>query len=165
MKRYLYIVRHATAEDAISYFKDFERELTPSGIAEAKRMGTFLHSQGLTPDFIISSSASRAHRTAQIFGEQLGYDKQQIQTTRNLYDGGPRAYINAVNRAPESCVHLMLFGHNPDVSYLSEYLTNYEIESMAKGSVIKIEFEDLDWKEVSSETGSFVHYYEPHLLK
>ena len=161
MMRYLYIVRHAKAEDSVSFFKDFERELTASGITDDARMGKFLKDQGLVPDLMISSSASRAFQTAQIFGEQLQYDKEHIQTTRNLYDGGPRSYLKAVNSAPDDCIHLMLFGHNPDVSYFAEYLTNTDIESMSKGSVVKIEFEGLKWNEVAAQTGKYVSYHTP----
>ena len=164
MTRYLYIVRHASAEDSISFFKDYERELSPFGKTEATRMGSFLLNKGLTPDLLISSSAPRAFQTAQLLGEQLGYSKDKIQSTRHLYDGGPRAYINTVNRAPENCVHLMIIGHNPDASYFSDYLANTDIDSMAKGGVITIAFEDLQWSEVSAETGKFISYNTPDQL-
>lgn len=161
MTRYLYIVRHATAEDSISFFKDFERELSAYGKAEATRMGRFLHTKGLVPDLLISSSAPRAFQTAQLLGEQLGYSKDKIQSTRDLYDGGPRSYINTVNRVPENCTHLMIIGHNPDASYFSDYLANTDIDSMVKGGVITIAFENLQWNEVSAETGKFISYDTP----
>ena len=124
-------------------------------------MGRFLHSKGLVPDLIISSSAPRAFQTAQLLGEQLGYSKEKIQSTRNLYDGGPRSYINTVNNAPENCTHLMIIGHNPDASYFSDYLANTDIDSMVKGGVITIAFENLQWSEVSAETGKFISYDTP----
>ncbi len=165
MKRYLYIVRHAKAEDGLPLFKDFERELTTSGLIDATRMGAFFAEKGLNPDLLVSSSAARAFQTAQIMAEQLGYDKDNIQTTKGLYENGPRAYLSAVNTAPETCQYLMIFGHNPDVSYFSEYLTNADIGSMSKGGVVTIEFDNLEWAAVSARTGKFISYDSPKQFK
>jgi phosphohistidine phosphatase len=161
MKRYLYIVRHAKAEDGSSFFGDFERELTSSGTIDAARMGKFLADKGLKPDLLVSSSAARAFQTARIIAEQLHYEYEAIKTTRDLYDNGPKAYLAAVTSAPDKCQHLMVFGHNPDISYFAEYLTNHNIGSMSKGSVVIVEFDNLDWNEVSSRTGKFISYDAP----
>ncbi len=165
MKRYLYIVRHARAEDGSSFFGDFDRELTSSGTIDAARMGKFLADKGLKPDLLVSSSAARAFQTARIMAEQLHYEYEAIKTTRDLYDNGPKAYLAAVNSAPEKCRHLMVFGHNPDITYFAEYLTNYDLGSMSKGSVVTVEFTNLDWEEVSSRTGKFISYDAPKHLK
>ncbi|WP_041341067.1 SixA phosphatase family protein [Runella slithyformis] len=161
MKRYLYIVRHAKAEDSSSFFGDFDRELTSSGTIDAARMGKFLADKGLKPDLLISSSAARAFQTARIIAEQLHYEYDAITTTRDLYDNGPKAYLAAVTTAPDKCHHLMVFGHNPDITYFAEYLTNHDIGSMSKGSVVIVEFDNLDWREVSSRTGKFISYDAP----
>ncbi|MFN8344339.1 MAG: histidine phosphatase family protein [Spirosomataceae bacterium] len=165
MKRSLYIVRHAKAEDGLPFFKDFERELTTSGIIDATRMGKLLADKGLKPDLIVSSSAARAFQTAQLMAEQLGYAADKIQTSRGLYDNGPKSYLSAVNSTPASCQSLMLFGHNPDVSYFAEYLTNADIGSMSKGSFVLIEFDNLEWEAVSARTGTFVSYESPKQFK
>jgi phosphohistidine phosphatase len=165
MKRYLYIVRHAKAEDGLPFFKDFERELTTSGIIDATRMGKYLADQGLKPDLLVSSSAVRAFQTAQLMAEQLGYATEKIQTTRGLYDNGPKSYLAAVNTAPSTCRSLMVFGHNPDISYFAEYLTNADIGSMSKGSVVLVEFDNLEWEAVSARTGKFISYESPKQFK
>jgi len=165
MKRYLYIVRHAKAEEGLPFFKDFERELTTPGMLDATRMGKFLADKGLKPDVLISSSAARALQTAQLMAEQLGYSNDHIQSNRDLYDNGPKSYLATVNTAPESCHYLMVFGHNPDVSYFAEYLSNSNIGSMSKGSVVTIEFENLEWAAVSARTGKFISYDSPKQFK
>lgn len=161
MKRYLYIVRHAKAEDSSSFFNDFNRELTPAGTMDAARMGKFLAEQGLKPDQLVSSSAARAFQTSRIMAEQLGVGEEQIQTTRDLYDGGPKAYLSAVNNAPAHAENVMIFGHNPDVSFFAEYLTHASLDSMSKGSVVVVEFENMEWATVSAKTGKFLNYYSP----
>lgn len=160
MKKTLFLVRHATAESPAPMFKDYERELTGEGYIEAARMGAFLFNQGLKVDRLVASSAFRTRQTAQVFAEQLHFDWDQIELLDNLYDSGPRAYIAAVNTTPEHISTLMLVGHNPDISYFAEYLTHGFSQMMDKAGVCAIEFEGLQWSEISGRTGHLVVYHE-----
>jgi phosphohistidine phosphatase len=162
MKRYLYLVRHATAEDGSFYLPDFNRELTPEGIIEAARMGKRLSDSNLKPDLLMSSSAARAFQTAKIMAEQLGFDVEKIETSATLYDGGPKAYMATINAADNECKHLMVFGHNPDISFFAEYLTHSDIGQISQATVVTIEFEGLAWAEVSARTGKFVSCSRPN---
>ncbi|WP_460956084.1 SixA phosphatase family protein [Spirosoma litoris] len=160
----LYIVRHAKAEDRAIFMADHDRQLTPDGIIAAARMGRYLHRKGVQPDQMISSTAPRAKDTAKVFAEQLGFDLGQIQLDEKLFDGGPKAYLAAINALPPSTKTAMIFGHNPDVSYLAEFLTHENIGSMSKGAVAVVTFETSDWAEVSGRTGSLVFQIGPKQL-
>lgn len=140
-------------------FKDFERELTGEGYIDAARMASFLRNKGVKPDRIVASSAFRTRQTAQVFAEQLRFDWDHIELFDNLYDSGARAYIAAVNGTPENISELMLIGHNPDISYFAEYLTNGFYENMGKTSVCIIEFENLKWEEISGRTGNLTGFF------
>lgn len=167
MTRTLYIVRHAKAEDRASFMSDHDRQLLPEGIMASARMGRYLLEKGIVADRLISSTAPRAKDTAKVIAEQAGIDPETIELNEKLYDGGPKAYLEAINSLPDSCHSVMLFGHNPDVSYFSEYLTHRDaVGSMSKGSVVAITFENMPWAEVSGRTGSFSFYVTPkELLK
>jgi phosphohistidine phosphatase len=161
MKRYLYLVRHATAEDGSFFMSDFDRQLTPEGTIEAARMGKFLFDKGIKLDFVASSSAARAFQTARIMSEQMKYDEANIATSRSLYEDGAKGYLASINNAPESATSIMVCGHNPDISFFAEYLTHSNIGNMNKGAVVTIEFENINWNEVSARTGKFISYNEP----
>jgi phosphohistidine phosphatase len=165
MQRTLYIVRHAKAEDRSSFQRDHDRDLTSDGIMAAARIGRYLHQQGIKPDVLISSTANRAKDTAKVVAEQLIIDVDTIQLDEHLFDGGPKAYMAAVNALPEECQSAMIFGHNPDVSYFSEYLTHQSVGSMDKGAVVAITIDDLRWAEVSGRTGSVAFHVSPKELK
>ena len=150
----LYIVRHAKAEDRAIFMADHDRNLTSDGVMAAARMGRYLRSKGILPDVIISSTAPRAKDTAKVIAEQLGYDLAQINLDENVFDGGPKAYLAAINALPATTQSAMIVGHNPDVSYLAEFLTHEHIGSMSKGAVVAVTFERLGWAEVSGRTGS-----------
>ncbi|MVM34331.1 phosphohistidine phosphatase [Spirosoma sp. HMF4905] len=160
----LYIVRHAKAEDRAMFMADHDRQLTPDGIIAAARMGRYLHQKGIQPDSIISSTAPRAKDTAKVVAEQLGYDLAQIRLDEKLFDGGPKAYLAAINALPASTQSAMIVGHNPDVSYLAEFLTHQNIGSMSKGAVIAVTFDNLNWAEVSGRTGSMEFQIGPKQL-
>ncbi len=160
----LYIVRHAKAEDRALFMTDHDRQLTSEGIMAAARVGRYLRSQAVKPDSIVSSTAPRAADTARVLAEQLGYDPEQIRLDHALFDGGAKAYLAVVNALPNEVQSVMIVGHNPDVSYLAEFLTHQSIGSMSKGAVVAITFENLNWADVSGQTGSMAFQTSPKQL-
>ena len=145
-------------------FKDFERELTGEGFIDAARMAAFLNGRGDQVQRIVASSAFRTKQTAQVFAEQLGFDWEKVELIDDLYDCGARAYIAAVNNTPADTDSLMVVGHNPDISYFAEYLTRDFYESMGKASVCIIEFENLEWAEISGRTGKLAGFFTVRTL-
>ena len=160
----LYIVRHAKAEDRGTFMVDHDRQLTSDGIMAAARMGRYLHQEGINPAAIISSTAPRAKDTARMIAEQIGFDLERIQLDDRLFDGGPKAYLAAINAFSGETETAMVVGHNPDVSYLAEYLTHQTIGSMSKGEVVAVTFDNLTWAEVSGRTGSLTFQIGPKQL-
>lgn len=161
MKKTLVLVRHATAEDSNFRTKDFDRNLNNKGLAEAARMGKWLAGSGIRPDLFITSPASRAYKTAEIISGELGVNSASLISDATIYEGGPQSYLNVVNSVPENFSMLILFGHNPDITYFAEYLTGSNIGSMKKGSIAIIDFEDMNWAEISAKTGNLNLYKTP----
>lgn len=161
MKRLLYLVRHAKAEEATAFQRDHDRELVPSGLMAAARMGHYLHERGITTDQLISSTAPRAKATATVVAEQLKLSPDVVRLDAQLYDSGAGGYLAVVNGLPDDCQSAMIFGHNPDISYFAEFLTHQDVGSMDKAAVAAIEFTDLRWSEVSGRTGQLAFYTSP----
>lgn len=167
MKKTLYLIRHATAEEGGNspMFRDFDRELTSTGIIESARMAKFLSTKGINFDLIVSSEAIRAKNTAKIFAEQLHYDAENILLDENLYGGGPRAYLALTNKLEEMHDSVAIFGHNPDISFFGEYLTRADIGgSMDKAGVLILEFENQLWADITSKSGQFIGYHAPRTI-
>lgn len=164
MSTTLYIVRHAKAEDRAIFMSDHDRQLTSDGVMAAARMGRYLQQKSIIPDVIISSTAPRAKDTAKLIGEQIGYSSEQIELDEKLFDGGPKAYLAAINALPDTVQSAMIVGHNPDVSYLAEFITHQTVGSMSKGAVIAVTFDSLAWAEVSGRTGNITLRIAPKQL-
>jgi phosphohistidine phosphatase len=165
MKKTLILVRHATAEDQNFRIKDFDRNLNSKGLSEALAMGKWLVNEGIKADVFVSSPASRAFKTAEIIAGQYKVSVDAIQSQPGIYDGGPRAYLQAVTTTSEEVSTLMLFGHNPDITYFAEYLSGASIGSMKKGSAVFIEFKDQKWEEISAKTGDLTLYKTPKQVR
>ncbi len=160
----LYIVRHAKAEDRATFMADHDRQLTPEGTIAAARMGRYLRGRDIKPDVLVSSTAPRAADTARLMAEQLGNNPATVRLESALFDGGPKAYLSVINALPGEVQSAMIVGHNPDVSYLAEFLTHQSIGSLSKGAVVAITFGALDWDAVSGRTGSLVFQMTPKQL-
>ena len=159
MNRSLIIMRHAQAVNP-GLQSDFDRELTPTGERDARHIGKLIAENHDSIDRIISSTAVRALSTAQIIREQLGMENK-IEEDEELYEASVRTALDVINNIESGYKKVILIGHNPTVSYLSDYLTSAPLEGMAPGSFIEIEFEGQAWKEIAQNTGTFLTYQSP----
>lgn len=160
MKKDLFLVRHATAEDNgnLTVTRDYDRELISRGVMEAAKVGRFLSGYFPGLEAIYTSGAARALSTATYIAEQIHFDTEKIEIRDALYGSGPRGYLDVLNRIPEDIKHAMIVGHNPDISYFNDYLTGDDTGGpMKKASLIHLSFEGYQWAEISGKLG--------HLMK
>ncbi|ADQ18455.1 putative phosphohistidine phosphatase, SixA [Leadbetterella byssophila DSM 17132] len=163
MKKNLFIVRHATAEDIgnLTVVRDFDRELVSKGIMEAAKLGKALSEYFPEIQAIYSSGAARALSTATIVAEQIKFDTEKIEIKDALYGSGPRGYLEVLNTIPDEIQNAMIVGHNPDISYFADYLTRDDVGgSMKKASLIHLGFEGFQWNELSQHLGGFINRLE-----
>lgn len=161
MSKSLYLVRHAKSDWSIPGRKDFDRDLNTRGINDAPKMGGKLAELGVSPGLIISSPAVRAKATAEYIAEQLGYDTEKIDFNEEIYEASLRTMLSIINNSDEQCNSIMMFGHNPGVTYLAEYLTKENLGDIPTCGVVAIEFETETWKEVSGDTGKLKWFIYP----
>ena len=161
MIKNLILVRHAQAEPYSPAVVDEERELTSIGVADASRMGLRLKSLMVSPNIIICSPAHRTGTTAMLIAEQLGYERNKIKTEPNLYESSMRHLMTVISSLPENYEQVMIVSHNPNLTYLAEYLTQDEIGTMPTCGCVNIRLEDKSWAELSSGSGSLVWFEYP----
>ncbi|MFN8356866.1 MAG: histidine phosphatase family protein [Spirosomataceae bacterium] len=164
MVHYLYLVRHAEAEQPAGGFNDFYRTLTTQGLIDAARMGRLLKTKIEPVSRLISSPAERALMTSRVFAEQIGFNQETITFIEELYEGSPRNYLNAIHGISEDCQAAMLVGHNPGISYFAEYLTHEVLGNVPTAGVVGIAFEALTWTEVTGRKGKLLFYDSPEKL-
>jgi phosphohistidine phosphatase len=152
-------MRHAQAGDAKS---DFQRPLTAIGERDARHMARWLLANYPGIDHIYSSAAVRAVSTARIVAEELKISSMTEE--KNLYEASVRTMLEQVNEVGDDHQMVVVVGHNPSISYLSDYLTSSPLPGMEAGSVVVIDFENLSWKEISKASGILKKYQAPRDL-
>ncbi len=110
----LYIHRHAKAVKE-SCANDFDRNLRPSGIEDAHRMGRYIAHREFISERILASPAARAVQTARLISEHTG---ERILEDNRLYGAGWPAILSVLREQPSGIDAIRVLGHNPDLELL-----------------------------------------------
>ncbi len=164
MSRFLYLMRHAQSADKQPGQADKERELTLKGVQDARLIGGHLYARKKNPKIILSSTAVRAKTTAQLVSEELHIETGKIQLDDGLYDTSVRSFLELVKEIDNSANAVMCIGHNPAISYLAKYLTNAEIGDMPPAALVIIQFQQIQWSDVSQGKGILINFVTPENL-
>jgi phosphohistidine phosphatase len=124
MMRELFILRHGKA-DRPEGLADVDRPLKKRGRQDAKHIGRWLHERELSPDYVLSSPASRALQTAQHVCKQLDIDPDTIVCDAVIYEADPSSLVAVLRKCPETARRVLLVGHNPGLEGLILALTGY----------------------------------------
>jgi len=161
MSKSLFLVRHAKSDWSNQGQKDYDRELNGRGLGDAPKMGGRLAEMNVMPDLIISSPAVRAKLTAEYIAEQLQYEVDRIQFDEEIYEASTRSLLSVINGLDDKYNKVMIFGHNPTLTYLTEYLTKSPIGNIPTCGAVEIEFEVDSWKEVTGDVGKLKWFIYP----
>ena len=149
----IYVVRHARAHAKGIYLSDAERTLTDAGRQDARQIGKMLRDKNTVPDLILSSTAKRALETAYILADEMHYSRAKIDMRQSLYDIKFEDLLNILSGLDDRYQSVMFVGHNPPMSTMSDYLTQYGVGNLAPGSVFCCEFKVDTWKAISKYGG------------
>lgn len=164
MRKNLYLLRHARADEKLIDQHDQDRQLNSVGLQNATRMGINFSKKQVQFDIIISSPAIRAISTASLVAEQIKYEPARIHQNSEIYEASIRSLLQVINNFKEEWDVVLLVGHNPSITYLAEYITKHDIGDVTTCGVVNIEFNKMKWEEVSEGTGTFKEYEFPDQL-
>lgn len=157
----LAVVRHAKSSWDDTTLDDIDRPLNARGLRDAPRMGQQLERRRSTPDHMISSPANRAHSTAGIFAERLGYPRPDIAIEPAIYEAGVQNLLSVIRDLDDAHDFVVLFGHNPAVTSLVNALTSAGLDNVPTCGVAEIEFEVDYWREAAAENARMAEFDFP----
>jgi phosphohistidine phosphatase len=159
--KHLYLIRHAKSSWDNQTLSDFDRPLNDRGNATAPLMADLLKSQGIKPDLLITSPANRAISTCKFFADAFAYPHELIQQESTIYEAVPDDLYKIIHAIDNRYKTVMLFGHNPTISYfLDQYINDYLPEVPTCGvSIFKLNVEN--WKDFNPTNVKFVSLLEP----
>jgi phosphohistidine phosphatase len=115
----LVLFRHGKAVRPHEARDDFERGLTPAGVAQAGAQALRLREAGFRPDLAIVSTAFRAAQTWE--AANVHFPDTPSRLTRNLYMATPNVYLNAAETS--SMGKVMIIAHDPGLHELARWFT------------------------------------------
>ncbi len=146
----LLLLRHAKSSWKKSDLPDHERPLNRRGKKEAPKVGVYLKENGLVPDLILSSTAKRAHDTAEAVAEACGFEGQ-VELYQDLYMSDTASYLDILRCMPDKAGRVLVVGHNPDVEELLTLLTEVN-EHLTTSALAIITLPISNWEELNEAT-------------
>lgn len=143
----LYVLRHGQAAPEGEASTDHERPLTRRGQAEVARTALALRGRPGSPSLVLSSSAIRARRTAELCRSACAVGAE-LDIIDELYLAGPQSYLVALAARGKGHGVVMVVGHNPGLELLVQQLTERS-EHLATASLVEIELPIEGWAELS----------------
>ena len=144
----LVIVRHAKSSWDNAVLSDHQRSLSKRVLRDAPIMGARLAALGPPVDRVISSSATRALTTAELVTHEMGLPWDEIQIEDALYHATEEDMIDLINEQEDYLDGLMLFGHNPGMTYLVNGLSDLDLDNLPTCGVAVLQFDVNSWSEI-----------------
>lgn len=156
----LLIMRHAKSSWKDEELADHDRPLKKSGEYDAVQMGERILKNDLTPQRILSSTAKRALKTAELAAEACHHEEKIIATGK-FYAAAPCDFVEVLRQLDDDDECVMVVGHNPDLEMLLESLTG-AMESLPTAAVAQVTLPIDSWAELTEDTpGKLVHLWAP----
>jgi len=130
---------------------DKDRPLDDRGKRDALKMGKRLAKRDVQPDLILSSTARRALKTAEIIARKLDYKIRDIVVDDKLYACAVVDLLNVIHKLDDKLKRVMLFGHNPELTELANRLSG-EITHMPTCAVAEFRFKTKSWANIDDIT-------------
>lgn len=164
----LLLLRHAQALPSSASVADFDRNLSPKGIDDAKKLGEVIKGQSITINLIKCSSAKRTQQTTEEFCNGI---EQNIHTenSKSIYNATVGDLFKMIQDTDDKVDTLMIVGHNPTiyelVSKLAATGSNAVFDSLAHGyspaTLTVIETAADSWSEIDPDQCEAKAVYDP----
>ena len=157
----LYLVRHAKSSWENRNVPDFDRTLNERGKRDAPFMAKLLKEKKTEIDLILASPANRALSTAKIFAKEFSLPDDSIVKEEDIYEAGRNNLMEILVKTDDSINNLALFGHNPGITYLSNYLCDFETDNIPTCGVICMQLDYDSWKYLGNKVCGFKFFEYP----
>ncbi|WP_386684205.1 SixA phosphatase family protein [Loktanella sp. R86503] len=157
----LILMRHAKSgwDDPIA--TDHERRLTPRGINDARAMGAWLRTAGLSPDVVLCSDASRTRQTV---AELMTNAETPMlpKVAGALYNASSDVLIQQIKRQTANI--LLVCAHNPGIGLAARQLAltpphHPRFDDYPTAATTVMQFDNARWPDINR--GTVTHFVIP----
>ena len=162
------LMRHAKSSWDARDATDIERTLGERGRIAAAQLGGWIEAEGLVPDQVIVSNATRCQETWEIVSSKLSRQPDVI-TEPGLYMAGVDGMLDII-RDKANGENVLVIGHQPAIGSLARALRvdpaphHESFEKYPTGATTILDFDTTDWRQVDFGGGEFDRYIAPENL-
>lgn len=157
----LYLVRHAKSSWDNPDLPDYDRPLNQRGLRDAPEIGRRLALMKTYVEVMLSSPANRAYTTASIIALILNYPQMDIATDEAIYHADRSELVDVLKKQDPGISTLMLYGHNPGLTDLANYLAGADIDNIPTCGVVAIQLQIIDWSSITKNSGKVLFFEYP----
>lgn len=160
--RELLLVRHAKSSWDYPDLRDDERPLGARGKSDAPFMASILKEKGIYPDKLVSSTARRAHDTANHFARVYQMDSRDIDLIPRIYEAMPDDLMEVVHGLSDDWGTVFLFGHNPGFTvFANRYADGFRFDNVPTCGIVRILADGPSWRDVQPGQARVDSWYFP----
>ncbi|OUU78579.1 MAG: hypothetical protein CBC38_06885 [Gammaproteobacteria bacterium TMED78] len=157
------LIRHAKSDWSKSILKDHDRDLAERGERDIFKIANIILNKGISPDLIMTSSALRAKKTAEIFSAVISYKVDKIKIKEQLYLADHLTIINEIVTQDEKIKNIILFGHNPGFTDAVNFFhnKNNQLDNLPTSGAVAFEFNCSSWSYIKKAKADFIYFEYP----
>jgi phosphohistidine phosphatase len=159
----LILLRHAKSSWDDPALEDFDRPLNERGVNDSKLIGRYARREMVKADLIVSSPATRAKSTTELFSAAAGLKNSTVFDER-IYEASARRLLQVLSELDDDHKRVLLIGHNPGFEDLLERLTG-EARKVPTGSLTCIVLDIDKWSAPKGGKGKLKWRMTPKKLK
>jgi phosphohistidine phosphatase len=167
----LCLLRHAKSSWDDASLEDFDRPLAPRGEDAAPRMGAYMAAEGIAPQLILCSPATRARQTLTLVLPKLA-GQPSVEFEDGLYLASASNLLARIRKVRANIACLMLVGHDPGMHGLAVELSGQgrpeDLQRLANkfptAGLAVLSFETSQWSQVKAKAGRLDIFTSPRRL-
>lgn len=161
----LILVRHAKSSWKFDGLADKDRPLNKRGTQDAPMMALRTSKALEKSELWLSSPATRAIRTAEIFGQYCNRSLSSLKLNEQLYGASYQHLLTELRQIKNKWQRVVLFGHNPGLTDLIFTVTGEDLDNLPTCAMAFIELDIDDWKDLKCDVGQLVRLEYPKTHK
>jgi phosphohistidine phosphatase len=157
----LILIRHAKSDWANAGLDDFDRPLNDRGKRDAPLMVQRLIDKKVKIDAFISSPAKRAAKTAKIFVDGYGRDKDDLLFKEELYLAAPATFFSVIEKIDDAYNSVAIFSHNNGLTDFANLLTDARIDNIPTCGIFAVTIDSDSWSDFRTAKKEFWFFDYP----
>lgn len=156
----LLLIRHAKSSWEVAA-TDFERPLNERGKKDAPAMAERILKRAIKIETFISSPATRARTTAELFAMKYGFAREMIRYVPELYHAGPAVLYKVIEQTADRFNSAAIFTHNSGITEMVNMLTPVQVDNMPTCGVFAVTVHADHWLDVAQAKKEFLFFDYP----